>query len=89
MSIPLQALPEGLVGVDPGGHAPLQDVVIVPLPPKGLLKVGALLTQFVQAVKCTCTFITSVHDLEPVCCLPAKSKTDFGKQFLPECPLET
>lgn len=36
-SVPLQALPEGLVGVDPGGHTPLQDVIIVPLPPKGLL----------------------------------------------------
>ncbi len=65
MSVPLQALPEGLVGVDPGGHTPLQDVIIVPLPPEGFLKIGTLLTQFIQAVKGTCTYITSVQDLIP------------------------
>ena len=66
VSLPLQALPEGLVGVAPGGHTPLQDVVIVPLPPESLLKIGALLTQLIQAVKGTCMFISRVC----VCCLP-------------------
>ncbi len=82
ISVPLQALPEGLVGVDPGGHTPLQDVIIVPLPPEGLLKIGTLLTQLVQAVKSTCT--SSQAYLEHVCCLLAKLKIS-----LPECPLET
>jgi len=55
VSVPLQALPEGLVGVDPGGQPPVEDVIIVPLPPEGLLKIGTLLTQLIQAVEGTCT----------------------------------
>lgn len=41
--LPSKAVPEDLVGVDPRGGAPLQDVIIVPLPSERLLQIPSLL----------------------------------------------